>query len=84
MRPVRFGRHIRGKIIPGRSNYVTAKQQAALTAGELGIVYLSGGYHLLARDQVEAVRRLSPEHVPDLGGVSEDDGDHPVPDDLTW
>jgi hypothetical protein len=50
----------------------------------LGIAYLSGGYHLLANKQVKAVRRLSAEHVPDLSSETEDDGDHPVPDDLDW
>jgi len=67
-----------------RKIYVTAEQQAALNRGELGVVYLSGSYHLLAADRVDAVRQLSPEHVPDLGGADEDDGDHPVPDDLIW
>lgn len=67
-----------------RKVYVTADQQAALNEGAMGIVYLSGGYHLLPGDQLEAVRRLSPEHVPDLGDTPDDDGDHPVPDDLVW
>jgi hypothetical protein len=33
---------------------------------------------------VEAVRLLSGEHVADLSVDSEDDGDHPVPDDINW
>ena len=67
-----------------RKIHVTPEQQTALNDGEMGIVYLSGGYHLVASEQVEAVRQLSPEHVPDLAGTDEDDGDFPVPDDLTW
>ena len=56
-----------------------------LDAGELGIVYLSGGYHLLAREHTEAVRRLSETHVPDLSvGTDDDDEEFPVPDDLIW
>ncbi len=72
----------RGRI---RKIYITAEQQQALTDGRLGIVYLSGGYHLLAADLLEQIRRISPEHVVEL----QDDGDpaedeHPVPDDLIW
>lgn len=65
---------------------VTDGQLKALNAGDLGIAYLSGGYHLLEREPLEAVRRLSPEHVVDLGGGEGDgdEGDHPVPDDLRW
>jgi uncharacterized protein YaiL (DUF2058 family) len=50
-----------------RKVYLTAKQTAALNRGELGIAYLSGGYHLLAPEHIEAVRKLSADHVPDLG-----------------
>jgi uncharacterized protein YaiL (DUF2058 family) len=71
----------RGRI---RKIRVTAEQLKTLNAGELGIVYLSGGYHLLANEHVEAVRLLSGEHVADLSVDSEDDGDHPVPDDINW
>ena len=56
----------------------------ALNAGDLGIAYLSGGYHLLAKEQLEAVRRLSTRHVADLSTETEDDGEHPVPVDLDW
>ena len=69
----------RGRI---RKVHVTPEQLKALNAGELGIAYLSGGYHLLANEHVEVVRRLSAEHVADLATETEDDGDHPVPDDL--
>jgi uncharacterized protein YaiL (DUF2058 family) len=54
-----------------RKVHVTPQQLESLNENRLGIVYLAGGYHLLAPDLVEAVRRISPEHVPDLGGVEE-------------
>ena len=71
----------RGRI---RKLYVTAEQLKALNAGELGIAYLSGGYHLLAGEQVNAVRQISGEHIVDLSVESGNDGDHPVPDDINW
>ena len=71
----------RGRI---RKIHVTPEQLTALNAGELGIAYLSGGYHLLAKEHVKAVRCLSSEHVPNFSSETEDDGDHPVPDDLDW
>ncbi|MFC1720010.1 DUF2058 domain-containing protein [Pseudomonadota bacterium] len=72
----------RGRI---RKIHVTPEQLKALNAGELGIVYLSGGYHLLAREHTDAVRLLSETHVPDLSvGTDDDDEEFPVPDDLIW
>ena len=71
----------RGRI---RKLYVTPEQLRALNAGELGIAYLSGGYHLLETGHLEAVRELSGEHVVDLSTESEDDGDYPVPEDISW
>ena len=66
-----------------RKIYVNAGQQRALSAGELGIVYLSGSYHLLDPDALEAVRQISSEHVVDLGlDASDEDPEHPVPDDV--
>jgi uncharacterized protein YaiL (DUF2058 family) len=67
-----------------RKVYVTREQQKALGAGALGIVYLSGGYHLLEAEQLEAVRKISVEHVVELPDAAEDEDDHPVPDDLVW
>jgi uncharacterized protein YaiL (DUF2058 family) len=68
-----------------RKIYVTSEQQMALNAEELGIVYLSGSYHLLQPEALEAVRCISAEHVIDLGlAAHDDDPDHPVPDDLIW
>lgn len=74
----------RGRI---RKIHVTPDQLKALNAGELGIAYLSGGYHLLAKEHADAVRQLSAEHVPDLdlgAGPEDDDGEFPIPDDLIW
>jgi len=68
-----------------RKVYVTAGQQRALAADELGIVYLAGGYHLLEPDALDAVRQLSADHVVKLDNEAvDDDSDHPVPDDLVW
>lgn len=71
----------RGRI---RKMYVTPEQQRALNAGELGIVYLAGGYHLLASEQLQAVRAISAEHVVEPESAVEDEGEFPVPDDLVW
>jgi uncharacterized protein YaiL (DUF2058 family) len=70
----------RGRI---RKLYVTPEQHRALGAGELGLVYLTGGYHVLDAEALEAVRAIDAEHVVDLGG-GDDEEDVPVPDDLVW
>lgn len=72
----------RGRI---RKIRVTPEQLKMLNAGELGIAYLSGGYHLLAKEHADAVHQLAADHVADLSvGSEDDDGEHPVPDDLDW
>lgn len=71
----------RGRI---RKVHVTPEQLSELNAGKLGLVYLSGGYHLLNTENVEIVRDISAEHVVDLDTNEGDDGDFPVPDDLNW
>lgn len=71
----------RGRI---RKLYVTPEQQAALTAGALGIAYLSGGYHLLAPEQIEAVRAIAADHVVELDSGDPDEEEFPVPDELSW
>lgn len=64
---------------------VSPEQLRALNSEELGVVYLSGGYHLLDRENVDRVRALSADHVVDLGtDEAVDDGEFPVPDDLSW
>lgn len=67
-----------------RKVYVTPGQNKALASGELGLVYLSGGYHLLAAEHVEAVREIAADHVVDLGGDEPEEEEFPVPDDLVW
>lgn len=68
-----------------RKIYVSAEQQRALSAGELGIVYLSGSYHLLAPEALASVLEIASEHVVDLGlEAGNEDPEHPVPDDLIW
>jgi len=67
-----------------RKIHVKSDQLKALNTGKLGIVYLSGGYHLLDLPHFMKVRELSAEHVVELGTSEEDDGDFPVPDDLNW
>lgn len=67
-----------------RKVYVTPDQNKALASGELGLVYLSGGYHLLPAERVEAVRKIAADHVVDLGGDEPEDEEFPVPDDLVW
>ena len=71
----------RGRI---RRLYVTPEQQRALNAGELGIVYLAGSYHLLAQEHLDAVRAISAEHVVEHQGGAEGEEEFPVPDDLDW
>lgn len=71
----------RGRI---RKLYVTPEQQRALNAGELGIVYLAGSYHLLAAEHLDAVRAISAEHVVEHQGGAEGEEEFPVPDDLDW
>jgi uncharacterized protein YaiL (DUF2058 family) len=73
----------KGKI---RSVRVTAEQLEALNEGRLALVFLRGSYLVVEPGLAEAVRKLSAEHVPNLSGPSaeDEDGDHPVPDDLIW
>ena len=56
-----------------RKIFLTVEQLPDVNNGKLGVVYLSGGYHLLPADQVDAVRKLSVDHVPDLLAGDEDD-----------
>jgi len=68
-----------------RSVLATPDQITEINAGKLGVVYLSGNYHLLPIDKIEEIRQFAPDHIPDLKGADqEDEGDHPVPDDLIW
>ena len=66
-----------------RSVLATSEQITAINSGTLGVVYLSGNYHLLAAEKVAEIVQFAPDHVPDLtGSETEDENDHPVPDDL--
>jgi uncharacterized protein YaiL (DUF2058 family) len=57
-----------------RKVYASAEQLAGLNEGSLGVVYLAGGYHILAAEHIETVRQISPDHVADLlSGASDDD-----------
>jgi len=68
-----------------RSVLVTREQIGEINSGVLGVVYLSGNYHLMPVAKIEEIRQFAPDHVPDLRGVeSEDEKDNPVPDDLIW
>jgi uncharacterized protein YaiL (DUF2058 family) len=56
-----------------RKVHVSAEQFKQLNEGLLGVVYLGGGYHILGSEQIEAVRKISPEHIPDLLAGDGDD-----------
>ena len=72
----------RGRI---RKINLIPDQLQALNSGELGIAYLSGGYHLLEPEYLEEVRKLSEDHIPDLTSVKTgEEKEFPIPDDLTW
>jgi uncharacterized protein YaiL (DUF2058 family) len=65
-------------------NFMFRGRIRKLNADEIGIAYMSGGYHLLAREHCDAVRAISAEHVvePQAGGEGEEE--FPVPDELIW
>lgn len=68
-----------------RSVLATREQINEINSGALGIVYLSGNYHLLPADKIDAIRQFAPDHIPDLhGAVSADEDDYFVLDDLIW
>jgi len=68
-----------------RSVLTTIDQLRDINAGKIGVVYLSGNYHLLAADKIAEVLEFAPDHVPDLKGAEgEGEEEFPVPDDLTW
>jgi len=68
-----------------RSVLATRQQITDINNGLLGVVYLSGNYHLMPIETIEEIRQFAPDHVPDLGGAdAEGEEDNPVPDDLIW
>ena len=56
-----------------RKVHASPEQLAELNSGRLGVVYLAGGYHILSSEHTGQVRKLSPEHVPDLLSGADDD-----------
>ena len=68
-----------------RSVLATVKQIREINSGSLGVVYLSGNYHLMPIEPIEEIRKFAPDHIPDLQGADiEGEEDNPVPDDLIW
>lgn len=68
-----------------RSVLATREQVGEINSGSLGVVYLSGNYHLLPIGKIEEIRQFAPDHIPDLRGAdTEGEEEHPVPDDLIW
>jgi uncharacterized protein YaiL (DUF2058 family) len=68
-----------------RSVLATVEQIKEINSGALGVVYLSGNYHLMPTDKIEEIKQFAPDHVPDLSGAeSEGEEENPVPDDLIW
>ena len=63
---------------------VNAEQLKALNGGELALVFLRGDYLVVKPELAEQVRRLSADHVPDLGTEDPGEEEFPVPDDLLW
>ena len=68
-----------------RSVLATRKQIAEINSGELGVVYLSGNYHLMPAKKLAEIQTFAADHIPDLRGKDlEGEEDNPVPDDLIW
>jgi uncharacterized protein YaiL (DUF2058 family) len=68
-----------------RSVLATREQIREINSGSLGVVYLSGNYHLMPIEHIEEIRTFAPDHIPDLQGADiEGEEDNPVPDDLIW
>ena len=69
-----------------RTVLVTPEQLEALNDGTLGLVFLRGNYLVVKPELRDEIKALSDDHVPDLAADegANDEGDHPVPDDLIW
>jgi uncharacterized protein YaiL (DUF2058 family) len=79
--------HKRNFLYKGRIRNVlaTPEQINEINAGTIGVVYLSGNYHLMPAEKIEAIRQFAPDHIPDLGGAEHaEEEENPVPDDLIW
>ncbi|MDX1433848.1 MAG: DUF2058 family protein [Gammaproteobacteria bacterium] len=77
---------IRGKRI--KRIYVSAEQRAALVAGEIVVVALEGSHYLLATDAAQQLLEIAPNaFVASVSTEAElrgEEGEFPVPDDITW
>ena len=68
-----------------RSVLATREQIGQINSGALGVVYLSGNYHLMPAGKIAEILAFAPDHIPDLGGAEiEGEEENPVPDDLIW
>jgi uncharacterized protein YaiL (DUF2058 family) len=68
-----------------RSVLATREQINEINAGSIGVVYLSGNYHLMPAGKIEEIRQFADDHIPDLSGAENaDEKENPVPDDLIW
>ena len=77
---------IRGKRI--KRVYVSAEQRRQLLAGEIVVVSVDGSHYLLTTDAAQRLLELAPNAFvasvsanPDL---ESEEGEHPVPDDISW
>ena len=68
-----------------RKVLVNKQQLCAVNSGELVIVYLAGSYHLVPKEKAELVKRIAPDHLPDLTATQNpEENEFPVPDDVVW
>ncbi len=68
-----------------RSVLATREQIRDINEGLLGVVYLSGNYHLMSAARIDEIRQFAADHIPDLRGAeTAGEEDNPVPDDLIW
>ena len=68
-----------------RSVLATRDQIAEINSGALGVVYLSGNYHLMPAEKITEIKAFAADHIPDLSGAEiEGEEENPVPDDLIW
>lgn len=69
-----------------RRLYVTDATREALGDGRFGIVKVRGRYEVVAAEVAAKVAARAPDRLVVLNGgeSKQDEGDHPVPDDLMW
>jgi hypothetical protein len=67
--------------------FLTEVQRQAFARGELVVVAVEGSHHLLGPEAAEKILAVAPRtfvHRHDDSPPAEDEGEHPVPDDLIW